>query len=251
MKTTILYFSPTGGTEQIAKHIGARLGITPVDITVFDYDMSFERDELIYFCFPVYGGRIPAPMYDRLSSFRGSETPAVMVAVYGNRAVEDALAEMSDLAGSRGFRTVGGCEMIAPHSLDRRFAADRPDASDLERLNRFVDKLSAQEVFSDITLPGNRPYKDYKGVGIYPTSGSNCTGCGTCSFECPAKAINPEKPHRPDTAKCISCMRCTTVCPFGNKRLPIPAKVAVAAKLKVSASLRKEPRFFLKGGMSF
>ena len=46
---------------------------------------------------------------------------AVLVAVYGNRAVEDALLEMSDLCLNRGFKVVGGAEMIAPHSIDKRF----------------------------------------------------------------------------------------------------------------------------------
>ena len=125
MKTTVLYFSPTGGTERVAQLIAGELKAQALDITVFDYDLSYGEDEVIFFCFPVYGGRIPKPMYKRMQGIRGARTPAVLVAVYGNRAVEDALMEMSDLAREKGFRTVGGAEMIAPHSIDRRFGAGR------------------------------------------------------------------------------------------------------------------------------
>ena len=138
MKTTVLYFSPTGGTEKVAQMIAGELKADALDITTFGYDLSYDADELLFFCFPVYGGRIPSPLYKRMDGVRGDRTPAVMVAVYGNRAVDDALIEMSDLARRQGFRTVGGCEMIAPHSLDRSIGAGRPDDGDAAKLKGFL-----------------------------------------------------------------------------------------------------------------
>ena len=126
MKPIVLYFSATGGTEHIAKLIASELKAETADITVFDFDMSFDSDMLVFVCFPVYGGRIPAPMYRRMKDIRGDNTPVVPVAVYGNRAVEDALQEMADLCKKNGFRVVGGAEMVAPRREGRRPAQELP-----------------------------------------------------------------------------------------------------------------------------
>ena len=115
-------------------------------------------------------------------------------AVYGNRAVEDALLEMSDLCLNRGFTVVGGAEMIAPHSIDKRFGAGRPDASDIAALNKFLASLMAKQELKTVAMPGKRPYREYKGIPVYPTSSSKCSGCGTCAQECPTEAIDPGDP---------------------------------------------------------
>ncbi len=245
MKTMIIYFSPTGGTARTAQLIGQRLHADTVDITVFDYEMSFEPEDLIFFCFPVLCGRIPSPLYQRMKNVSGNGARAVMVAVYGNRSVGDALLEMSDLCKKQGFVTVAGCEMIAPHSVDKRIAAGRPDASDIARLNQFLDKLSASESLRELRMPGNFPYVKYTGVPFRPTVGKDCTGCGTCSAECPTGAIDSENPMQPDKDKCISCMRCVSVCPFENRKLPATVKLAASVALKKMCAGRKEPKFYI------
>lgn len=245
MKTMIVYFSPTGGTARVAQLIGARLHADAVDITVFDYEMSFAPEDLIFFCFPVFCERIPAPLYKRMSSIAGNGARAVMVAVFGNHGVGDALLEMSDLCKKQGFTTVAGCEMIAPHSVDKRVAAGRPDSADIAKLNAFLDKLASAESLRELKMPGNHPYVKYAGVPFRPTVGKECTGCGTCAAECPTGAIDSENPMQPDKSKCISCMRCVSVCPFENRKLPAAMKLAAALALKKLCAGRKEPRFYL------
>ncbi len=245
MKATVLYFSPTGGTERVAQLIAGELKAQALDITVFDYDLSYGEDEVIFFCFPVYGGRIPKPMYKRMQGIRGARTPAVLVAVYGNRAVEDALMEMSDLAREKGFRTVGGAEMIAPHSIDRRFGAGRPDESDTAKLMDFLHKLEAKETLGVVAMPGSHDYRKYDGLPLRPVSGKDCSGCGTCAQECPTGAIDGGDPMKPDPAKCISCMRCVSVCPFEVRHVPKALLAAASASLRIVCSSRKEPKFYI------
>lgn len=247
MKPMVLYFSPTGGTEKVAKIISDKLGIEAIDITVFDYHMNLERDRIVFFCFPVYGGRIPSVMYSRMENIIGDKTPAVMVAVYGNRAVEDALIEMSDLCARKGFVTVGGCEMIAPHSMDKRIAADRPNASDAAALGDFVSKVVAktENEVTAVKMPGNRMYRKYTGVGVRPSSSKKCEGCGTCAAECPTHAIDPGDPHKADENLCISCMRCVSMCPFEIRKLPLAAQLATSAFLLKACAGKKEPKFYI------
>lgn len=246
MKTTIICFSPTGGVEKVAQLIANELNVAaPYDYTTRGYEVSFSSDDLVFFCFPVYGGRIPTPMYDRMSYVHGNGAKAVLVAVYGNRAVEDALLEMSDLCLNRGFKVVGGAEMIAPHSIDKRFGAGRPDASDIAALNKFLASLMSKQELTPVAMPGKRPYKEYKGIPVYPTSSSKCSGCGTCAQECPTEAIDPGDPQHTDKTKCISCMRCVSMCPFSQRRVPKAMQLAASAALIKMCAGRKEPKFYL------
>lgn len=245
MKAAVIYFSPTGGTERVAQLIASRLHAEALDVTVFDYDLSYDEDSLIFFCFPVYGGRIPSVMYKRMAGIRGLGAAAVPVAVYGNRAVDDALMEMGDLLRDKGFRVVGGGAMIAPHSLNRRIGADRPDEADAAKLFAFVDALIAKERLGVVALPGSHDYKKYNGLPLHPVSGKECSGCGTCAQECPTQAIDPGDPQKPDTAKCISCMRCVSVCPFEVRHVPKAAKLAVTGALAAMCAGRKEPEFYI------
>ena len=62
--------------------------------------MDFGPDDLVLFGVPVYGGRIPSPAVQTLRRMQGSRTPAVLVAAYGNRAYDDALLELADIAAA-------------------------------------------------------------------------------------------------------------------------------------------------------
>ena len=98
MKYAIFYFSPCGGTKSVADIISKELGDAPMqELTTPSMNTAIDHDTLTFFCFPVYGGRIPKPMYDRMKIISGDKTPCVPVAVFGNRAVDDALLEMSEL----------------------------------------------------------------------------------------------------------------------------------------------------------
>ena len=109
-KLTAFIFSPTGTTAAVAKPLAEALlpGAHIVDLTCADAEEErFGPDELVLFAAPVYGGRIPAPAAKRFARMKGTDTPALLVAVYGNRDYDDALLELCDLAEENGFRPAG------------------------------------------------------------------------------------------------------------------------------------------------
>ena len=103
----------------------------------------------------------------------------------------------------------------------------------------------AKQELTPVAMPGKRPYKEYKGIPVYPTSSSKCSGCGTCAQECPTEAIDPGDPQHTDKSKCISCMRCVSMCPFSQRRVPKAMQLAASAALIKMCAGRKEPKFYL------
>ncbi|MFR3290706.1 MAG: hypothetical protein ACLTSG_10865 [Lachnospiraceae bacterium] len=72
---------------------------------------------------------------------RAEGTPAAIVAVYGNRAYEDALLELRGLAEERGFKVMAAAAFIARHSIAPEFGAGRPDAADFLKMDEFVRRI--------------------------------------------------------------------------------------------------------------
>jgi ferredoxin len=247
MKYAIFYFSPCGGTKTVADIISRELGDAPMqELTTPSMNTVIDHDTLTFFCVPVYGGRIPKPMYDRMSIIKGDNTPCVPVAVFGNRAVDDALLEMSDLAAKSGFVTVAGCEMVAPHSIDTQFGAGRPDESDKAKLHAFLEKLKSAECFKPVQMPGDPEYakKKVASLPLYPVASKECSGCGICEKYCPAGAIKG-KHMRTVPTKCINCMRCVNMCSTESRKVPAAMRLAAHLTLKKLCSDRKEPNFYL------
>ena len=250
-KAVLVYFSPTGGTKRVAQLLGGRLGLEleELDITAGKPERSFSPDELAVFAVPVYGGRIPAPVHERMKNIEGSGTPAAVLAVYGNRAVDDAGLEMADAAEKKGFRCIAGAEFITRHSVDTSYGSGRPDESDLKIMDEFAAKLTeklSQDEPETVKLPGARPYKDYGGIPIKPgVKKKLCTGCGKCAQHCPAGAIDPKEPFRTDKAACISCMGCISVCPSGARYICAPFRFAGKMSLKKLCSDRQEPKYYI------
>ena len=173
----LVYFSPTKTTERIVVGIAQGLQIDTVekiDLTPpGDRKQVLEEmhDELAIIGAPVYGGRIPPEAVCRLRRIKGNGTPAGVVVVYGNRAYDDALLELRNLAGELGFRPVAGGAFIGEHSYDSKatpIATKRPDAQDLKKAKRFgalirkkMSKIRTLDEMPSLPVPGNFPYQEW------------------------------------------------------------------------------------------
>lgn len=246
-------FSPTGGTMRVAQAItkGWNKEVTTVDLTDTAQDFSqyvFQPDDLLLIAIPSYGGRVPALAADRIAKIHGNDARCVLVCVYGNRAYEDTLVEMQDIAQSCGLRPIAAIAAVAEHSILHQYATGRPDADDLPVLQSYSSKILQKFQsgnHSALSLPGNRPYKKAGGGGMVPHATSACVNCGLCAKQCPAQAISREDVRKTDGKACISCMRCVVQCPHSARKINGAMTAAAAMALKKACSVRKECELFL------
>ncbi|MEG1632983.1 MAG: EFR1 family ferrodoxin [Oscillospiraceae bacterium] len=255
-KVTAIYFSPTGGTKAVCEEIAAKLAggaVESMDLTVEAQSAAFGAQDVVVIAAPVFGGRVPSPTRDRLAALSAEGSPAIVVAVYGNRAYEDALLELKSLAESRGFKVVAAGAFIARHSIMPEYGAGRPDASDKAIMARFAESVRQKladaaeaAALPEISVPGNRPYRKFDGLPMNPTANKlKCGKCGKCAQNCPVGAIPLADPLKTDAKKCITCMRCASLCPHYARCINPALLIVAKAKLKKECSERKEPEMFL------
>ena len=240
MATYSIVFSPTGGTRKVADILCGALDENFITIDILkEVDKRFSAEDLCVISIPSFGGRVPGVCVERMAALKGNGAKAVLVSVFGNRAIGDALLEMKDLALASGFVPVAGMEAVAEHSLARRVATGRPDAEDAAELQAFAEKILQAPAAADLSVPGNRPYKEFGGLPLKPVANETCGGCGQCVEACPAGAIPVEDPRSVKEELCISCMRCVSVCPKGARSVDPAAGEAIRNKLEGSCAERK------------
>ncbi len=250
-KCVLAVFSPTGGTEKVAQAVCRGMGLEQrtIDLCKETEACGLAADEILVAAFPVYGGLIPAVAHQRLEQLRGAGGPAVAVAVYGNRAYDNALLEIKDVLQENGFIVTAAGAFIAEHSIARNIAAGRPDETDIAAAESFgaqiVEKIRQAEALAEITVPGDPTYKEKTaGNGIAPSANEKCVACGTCAALCPVKAIPRDQPNI-TTELCFGCLRCVSVCPQHARDIPDAAKQQVGDFLQATASEPKQPEIFL------
>lgn len=261
-KVTLIYFSPTGTTLKVLEGIARGMGVdnaARVDLTLpaqpDQAAVSFS-DELVLVGAPVYGGRLPVQVIDRLKGLKGENTLAVPVVVYGNREFEDALLELKDLVAERGFYPVAGGAFIGEHSFSTKdipIAQGRPDEADLLKAAAFGKKISEKigalpSVENPVTLdiPGRFPYEGgvRKMTAAPVTRQALCTVCGDCAGVCPTGAVSVEKEVTTAVENCIRCCACIKACPEDARVWEDEMMKNITNWLYENCSVRKEPQVF-------
>ena len=254
MKISAAFFSATQTTKTIVTEFVKNLAPSPVIYNLtchpLTHDVLIPSGELLVVGMPVYGGRIPQVAVEALNRFKGEHTPAILVAVYGNREYEDAFVEMQDILETNGFFVCAAAAFIAQHSIFPHTAQGRPDQADFAKIHKFAHQCLqlVGHGFSpenkSIALPGNRPYKTPGKIPLKMVTSAACTACGACVKACPVQAIPSDHPQVTDYEKCIHCGHCSYVCTSHARHYSGMLYKVAGAVFGWKNRKRKEPEFF-------
>lgn len=265
-----LYFSATGNTEKtvslLAETLSEKWGVPlvrmpftkPVDR---EKEYCFTQFDFVVVGLPTYAGKLPNKILPELKTqLRGNGAPAAAVVTFGNRAYDNALAELCGVLEETGFQLAAGGAFAGRHAFSDVLAGDRPNWDDRAELRKFAvsicDKVnSITGVLPRLSVPGtaDAPYYVPKGTDGQPvkflkakpkTDPGKCTNCGACARLCPMGAIDPRDVFSvPGT--CIKCQACVRKCTKHAKYFDDPAFLSHVAMLEASFVEPKQNEIFL------
>lgn len=245
----LYYFSPTGGTKKAGMALASQIAATVNEVNLAEKVIAAPSADVIVIAAPVFGGRIPAIVSDKIAKLTGAGKKAITAVVYGVRAYEDALLELNDAAKNSGFDVAASAALVAQHSIVAEVGSGRPDQKDIAEIQQFAKRvLEAMEAgkTNTVAVPGNHPYKDRMNVSATPLSLAACGSCGSCATVCPTDAITAaDDGMATDPEKCIMCMACVAKCPAHARILPPPLQAGMAEKLGVLKDVRRENEFYI------
>ncbi len=250
MRVHAIYFSPAGSTKKIVEKVAE--GIS-VDFAAHDITQGLKEDILLddadvaVVGVPSYSGRVPVLAAQYLSEIEANGAACILACVYGNRAWEDTLLELSQICRKCGFAEISAAAFIARHSIFPDVAADRPNPDDLEQARSFGEeslKLIKGNKRHQINLAGNIPFGEIRRAPFVPETDDRCTQCGLCARLCPTAAIDPTNASNTDAALCISCARCIEYCPVNARKFAGALYEKSQANFKKQYASKKEIELF-------
>lgn len=216
--------------------------------TDFNEKLELAAGDTLLLSMPVYGGFIPSHCINMIKLIKGDNTPAIILAIFGNRHFDNALIQMKDLVEANGFKVIAAGAFLAEHSIFPTVAHGRPDTKDFLCMEEFAKRCRTILDYNKwqdkiLTVPGmnGSDPSTFKGVPFHPDADDKCTDCQKCVNICPMKAINPDSPKITDGEKCISCGACISVCPV--KARDYHSEMYEKAKMgfELKCGERKEP----------
>ena len=271
-KVWAVYFSATGTTERIVRHIaeaiagrlGAEYGCADFTLPAAREDaLRFGADALVVFGTPVYAGRVPNVLLKYLATVDGGGALTVPVVLYGNRDYDDALIELRDILEKGGLHTIAAAAFVGEHSFSYTLAEGRPDGADLALAGAFADKvadkvkgLSDAPDLAPVAVKGTpEPYRGYyqprdrRGNPVdirkvKPLTSDACTNCLLCARVCPMGSISFDN-VREFTGICIKCGACIKKCPVQAKYYEDEGFLYHKRELEEGLKRRAEPELFV------
>ena len=272
-KIKVCYFSPTGGTLQVAKHLAESMSKKLcVGVEYHSYTLPREREvmpvfdagDVVVWATPVYAGRIPNKTLDYVrKALHGNGNLSVALVTFGNRAYDNALAELVGLMKDGGMQTVGAAAIVTRHVFSDTLGANRPNRDDILAIEHFAATV-AEKVLSYskdkdviIKVPGEaNPDKYYS-----PLNTTNapvnflkakplcnpelCTHCGKCMNVCPMGSVEIDGDIPMFKGICIKCQACRLSCPSRAIAFTDPDYHSHIAMIEHNFSSPKQPEFFV------
>lgn len=239
---------PAAGNGGETKSMHGEPTVTAIDLTYpAGQPAPLPAGAVAIFAVPVYGRHVAPAALERLREIRGEGTPAIVLAVYGNRSFGTAVAELASFVAERGFVPVAAGAFVGEHSYstpETPIAQGRPDAQDLAAATAFGAQVR-EKLAKTGSSPGRNPETASDTAATTRTTqtdsmdAAKAPATGALVPIDPAKLREPRTPLLPklrfirfvlgyrrrqkrnpvvllpegDAARCTQCGRCVALCP--------------------------------------
>jgi ferredoxin/flavodoxin len=230
MSTRLFYFSGTGNSLAVAKHLAAELGDTQVIPMAKALNKPVTAGpDAVGLVFPVYMWGVPLLVADFARNLTGGGGYVFAVATYGGY-IAGTLGMLERLLKERGIKLTAGFgikmpgnyvpmyDIIAPEKQGKLFGKEK------ERIGVIARAVKGRQVgIVDRGLPlvnwllSDRFYNlsapRIPGSDKALRADDNCTRCGTCYRVCPVENIKLVDGKPSWLGHCQDCLACLHWCP--------------------------------------
>jgi len=255
-KALVVYCSPAGSTERVARVLHGKIKALGVPVDLIDLahepDIGFiisqlpaARDNVCFYIgSPVYGGYPVPPVMEFITRLPKAESGySVPFVTYGGVTSGIALQMMGRALEERGYPVLGAAKVMAVHSImletDSPLGRGRPDGSDDRMIEDLALTVTAKLKLGtppglDLSVLAYQPeeIRSLKEKSDFESAKRNfpsltvnreaCTQCGLCGEACPVDALT-FSPYPEIGASCISCYSCLRRCPEGAIAADLPS----------------------------
>lgn len=236
----VLYFSGTGNSRHIAELVAEKMqdSIYSINKGIKECEHPvIHEDELLIFCLPTYGWRIPRIVDDWIrgcGAFFGHKAYFIMTC---GDSIGNTQGHIEKMCADKNMEFMGCVKVLMPENYIAMFdCPGEEEAKDIvmaanEAVEGILDRIKKGEVFATAGITvmdrlksgivNDMFYTFCIGAGKYRTT-ENCVSCGKCEEVCPTNTIKMEKGRPVWNGGCTHCMACICSCPegaieYGNK----------------------------------
>ena len=241
----ILYFSGTGNSEYVAKHIADALGdeILNLNDRIKASDTSpIETGERLIIVTPTYAWRIPRVVRDwlRKTELRGAKQ--VWFVMTCGSEIGNADKYNRELCTEKRLSCMGTAQIVMPENYIAMFSAPQADeareivAKTEPNIDCVIASIQSNQPFAPtrnnlydrfMSGPVNLIFYKFCVKADAFTVSDTCIGCGQCAKRCPMNTVTLKEGKPVWGKNCTHCMACICYCPvsaieYGKKSVGQP-----------------------------
>jgi NAD-dependent dihydropyrimidine dehydrogenase PreA subunit/flavodoxin len=217
----IYYFSGTGNSKWVAEQLALKTNDIAVNITQHSEVISI-ANQIIGIVFPIYAWGIPEPVMEFVKKLVGKPAFAFGICTCGSEA-GNAMKKLSRILPVNSIYSVA---MPSNYIMGADVESDEIIASKIakaqEKLKTIAEQVISKQSVNDVNkgkLPWTKSNLANFGFNKFARSTKpfyvtdNCTSCGQCAQNCPAKTIRIIDGKPQWSKKCYQCTACINLCP--------------------------------------
>lgn len=227
----ILYFSGTGNSAYVAKRIGKATGDEVINLfdKIKNQDFSQMRSSRPWVVVaPTYAWRIPRILQDYLERTSLAGHKSIYFVMTCGESIGNAEKYLKKLCAAKEMQYCGCTEIIMPENYIALFATPAKDEAVqiISQAESVIDRVSLLIKSGDRFTPSHSSLGDRLRSGIvndlfYPFAvhakkfyvTDSCISCGKCTHVCPLSNVRLKEGKPVWGAHCTHCMACICRCP--------------------------------------